>query len=83
MQPEDIEMISKKISDLNKSIKDGNITEEKIIRDKVDAIRALAEEKGVPIYIPTEDFIYTLKNKEMGVPDEYYEEESETDYSED
>ena len=81
MQPEDIEMISKKISDLHQSIKEGNITEEKVIRDKVDAIRTLAEEKGVPIYIPIEDLIDNLKNKELGVPEEYYEEESE-EYSE-
>lgn len=82
MNIEDIELVSKKVRDLYQSVREGNIRTEEEIRSKVEALRALAQTKNVPIFIDEDDLVEVMQNTEMGDPDEYEDEESSEEYSE-
>lgn len=82
MNIEDIELVSKKVRDLYQSVREGNVRTDDEIRTRVDAIRQLADDKNVPIFIDENELVEILQNTEIGDPDEYEEEESSEEYSE-
>lgn len=82
MNIEDIELVSKKVRDLYQSVREGNVRTEDEIRNRVEAIRELAEDKNVPIFIDENELVEILQNTAIGDPDEYEEEESSEEYSE-
>lgn len=84
MNIEDIELVSKKVRDLYQSVREGNITTEEGIRSKIEAIRQLAADKNVPLFIDEDELIDIMETDGIGVPEEYEEEESseEEEYSE-
>lgn len=82
MNIEDIELVSKKVRDLYQSVREGNVRTEDEIRTRVEAIRQLADDKNVPIFIDENELVEILQNTEIGNPDEYEEEESSEEYSE-
>lgn len=82
MNIDDIELVSKKVRDLYQSVREGNIRTEEEIRSKVEALRALAQAKNVPIFIDEDDLVEVMQNTEIGDPDEYEDEESSEEYSE-
>jgi len=73
---EDIEFVSKKVRDLYQSVREGNINSAADIQAKVQDIRRLAIEKEVPIFIDEKELIKIMQTSEIGVPEEYEEEES-------
>lgn len=76
MNIEDIEFVSKKVRDLYQSVREGNINSAADIQAKVQDIRRLAIEKEVPIFIDEKELIKIMQTSEIGVPEEYEEEES-------
>lgn len=76
MNIEDIEFISKKVRDLYQSVREGNINSAADVQAKVQDIRRLAIEKEVPIFIDEKELIKIMQTSEIGVPEEYEEEES-------
>ena len=82
MNIEDIELVSKKVRDLYQSVREGNVRTEDEVRSRVDAIRQLATDKNVPIFIDENELVETLQNTHIGEPDEYEDEESSEEYSE-
>lgn len=76
MNIEDIEFVSKKVRDLYQSVREGNINSVADIQSKVQDIRRLAVEKEVPIFIDEKELIKIMQTSEIGVPEEYEEEES-------
>lgn len=82
MNIEDIELVSKKLRDLYQSVREGNVGSVAELRVKVQAIRQMAQDKSVPLFIDEEELIKILQDDEIGVPEEYEEEESSEEYSE-
>ena len=76
MNIEDIEIVSKKVRDLYQSVREGNIRTVADIQSKVQDIRKLAIEKNVPIFIDEKELVKIMQTSEIGVPEEYEEEES-------
>lgn len=76
MNIEDIEVVSKKVRDLYQSVREGNVKTVADIQTKVQDIRRLALEKDVPIYIDEKELVKIMQTSEIGVPEEYEEEES-------
>lgn len=76
MNIEDIELVSKKVRDLYQSVREGNIRTLADIQSKVQDIRKLAIEKNVPIFIDEKELVKIMQTSEIGVPEEYEEEES-------
>lgn len=76
MNIEDIELVSKKVRDLYQSVREGNIRTQADIQSKVQDIRKLAVEKNVPIFIDEKELVKIMQTSEIGIPEEYEEEES-------
>lgn len=79
---EEIAKIAEKLKNLRESIINGQTTDEEVIKEKLNAIRVVAEQNGVNFVIDDEEYIRYLQDTTIGEESDYSEEESseEEDY---
>lgn len=83
MKSEDLEYISQEISNLNESITNSKFNNESEIDSEIKRIQQEALDRKVPIFLDKRTYLNKFRNKELGTPPEYYEEEESEEYSED
>lgn len=83
MKSEDLDYISKEISNLNDSITNSKFKNEDEINSEIKRIQEEALVMNVPVFLDKSSYLNKFRNKDLGTPPEYYEEEESEEYSED
>ena len=63
--------VAEQLKNLRESIINGQTTDEEVIKEKLNAIRLVAEENGVNFVIDDEEYIRYLQDTTIGEESEY------------